>query len=190
MQTLIDFLPLIAFLVAYKAGGIYLATGTLIVACALQIGWHWWRFGKVKTLHWVTAVLVLLFGSATLFFRDPQFIQWKPSVLMWLLGAAFLLSQFMGSKPLSQRFLQGMLENAGGAQGTAVSTGGWRRLNLAWVAFFALTGCANLYVAHHFSETIWVYFKVGGLGLLTVLFILPQLIWLMPREPRSEETSR
>ncbi len=182
MQTLIDFLPLLAFLVAYKLAGIYVATGVLIVACALQIGWHWWRFRKVKAQHWITAVLVLLLGTATLVFHDPVFIQWKPSVLMWLLGAAFLVSQFVGRKPLSQRFLESMLENAGGAQQTGASPATWRRLNLAWVAFFALTGWANLYVAQNFSESTWVYFKVGGLSVLTLLFILPQLIWLMPKE--------
>jgi intracellular septation protein len=182
MQQLIDLLPLIAFLVSYKLGGIYVATGVLIAACAVQIGWHWWRFRKVKTLHWVTAVLVLLFGSATLLFHDPQFIQWKPSVLMWLLGAAFLVSQFVGAKPLSRRFLESMVDSAGGGQIASVNESSWNRLNWAWVAFFALAGAANLYVARHFSESTWVYFKVGGLTVLTLLFVLPQLIWLMPKE--------
>src|SRR5688572_29291598 len=190
MQQLIDFLPLLAFFVSYKLGGIYVATGVLIGACALQIGWHWWRFRKVKTLHWVTAGLVLLFGSATLFFHDPQFIKWKPSVLMWLTGGAFLISQLVGRSPFSRGFLEGMLENANaGGTATSVSDSAWSRLNLLWVAFFAATGFLNLYVANHFSESTWVYFKVGGLSILTLLFVLPQLMWLMPKQQEAPNSA-
>lgn len=186
MQQLIDFLPLIAFFVSYLFGGIYVATGVLIVACALQIGWHWSRTRTVKTLHWVTAALVLVFGSATLVLHDSRFIQLKPTVLMWLLGVSFLTSQFWGAKPLTQRLLEGVL--AEHAPNRSQST--WNRLNLLWVLFFALAGAANLYVAWQFSEQTWVYFKVFGLSALLIVFMLPQIFWLLPKgeSGRVEET--
>jgi intracellular septation protein len=186
MQQLIDFLPLLAFFVSFKLGGIYVATGTLIAACAVQIGWQWMRTRKVKTLHWVTGVLVLVFGSATLFLKDPRFIQWKLTVLMWLLAASFLLSQWVGAKPLSRRFLESVL---GEQLGTA-STGAWSRLNLLWVLYFALVGALNLYVAYQFSQNVWVNFKVFGVGALTFLFLLPQVIWLMPKEATPETSQK
>ena len=174
MQQLIDFFPLIAFFVGFKLGGIYTATAVFIVASALQIGVQWWRTRTVKTLHWVTALLVLVFGGATLLLHDARFIQWKLSVLMWLASVAFLVSQFVGAKPLVQRFLESVL-----AEHLApVSARTWSRINLAWVVFFALVGALNLYVARHFSMDTWVYFKVGGVQVLLLLFILPQAFWL------------
>lgn len=185
MQALIDFSPLIAFFVSYRIAGIYVATGVLIAACALQIGYHWLRFRKVKPLHWIMGGLVLLFGSATLILHDPKFIQVKTTVLMWLLGAAFLVSQFVGRKPLSQRFLESMLESVEGLPQGALSRAPWAWINLGWVAFFGVVGCINLYIVHHFSESTWVNFKVGGLALLLLLFLTPQIIWLMPKENKQ-----
>jgi intracellular septation protein len=53
----------------------------------------------------------------------------------------------------------------------------WTRLNLAWVAFFIFSGCANLFVAFTFHD-IWVDFKVfGSLG-MTVLFLVAQGVYL------------
>lgn len=185
MQQLVDFFPLIAFFASYKLGGIYVATAVLIAACALQIGWHWWRTRTVKTLHWVTALLVLIFGSATLLLRDPHFIQWKPTVLMWLLAGSFLVGHFVGAKTLTQRFLEGVL----GEHIAPVEPASWRRLNLAWIAFFIFVGAANLYVAREFSEQAWVNFKVFGVSVLMLLFTLPQIMWLMPKEPASRDAS-
>ena len=54
----------------------------------------------------------------------------------------------------------------------------WHRLNFAWVAFFALMGLLNLWVAYHFSTDTWVNFKLfGGLGLM-LLFTLAQGLYL------------
>lgn len=188
MQQLIDFFPLVAFFVSFKLGGIFTATAVFIVASALQIGLHWWRTRTVKPLHWVTAALVLVFGSATLLLRDARFIQWKLSVLMWLASGAFLVSQFVGAKPLVQRFLESTL-----AEHLApVSARLWSRINLAWVAFFALVGALNVYVMRHFSMDTWVNFKVVGVSVLLLLFILPQAFWLAAtdREGGPGETGK
>ncbi len=184
MQQLIDFFPLIAFFVSFKLGGIFTATAVFMAACAVQIAVHWWRTHTVKTLHWVTAALVLVLGSATLLLRDPRFIQWKLSVLMWLASGAFLVSQFVGAKPLVQRFLESAL-----AEHLApVSDRIWARINLAWVAYFALVGALNLYVARHFSMDAWVNFKVVGVNVLLLLFILPQVFWLAASDAQAGRT--
>jgi intracellular septation protein len=183
MQQLIDFFPLIAFFVSYWLGDIYIATAVFIVASAIQIGAHWWRTRTVKTIHWVTAALVLVFGSATLLLKDARFIQWKLSVLMWLASAAFLVSQFVGRKPLVQRFLEGAL----GEHLAPVSARTWSRVNLAWVAFFAFVGALNLYVMRHFSLDTWVNFKVVGVSVLMFLFMLPQVFWLAANERSGDD---
>jgi intracellular septation protein len=181
MQQLIDFFPLIAFFVSFKLGGIFTATAVFIAASALQIGLQWWRTRTVKTLHWVTAVLVLVFGGATLWLHDARFIQWKLSVLMWLAAGAFLISQFVGAKPLVQRFLESVL-----AEHLApVSARLWSRINLAWVTFFALVGALNVFVFRNFSMDTWVNFKVFGVQVLMLLFILPQAFWLAANEPED-----
>ena len=50
----------------------------------------------------VTLALVALLGGATLYLQDAEFIKWKPTVVNWLFAAAFLISQYVGSKPILQ----------------------------------------------------------------------------------------
>jgi intracellular septation protein len=179
MHLLIDFLPLVAFLVAYKLGGIYLATTALMVGCALQIGIHWVRTRTVKPIHAITAVLALIFGSATLLLHDPRFIQWKLSILMWLLAIAFIGSQFIGRRPFAQRLLESSLAEQLGP----VSARRWTWINLAWVLFFVAVGALNLYIARTFPERVWVNFKGYGVPVLSVLFMFAQMLWLPLRAP-------
>src|SRR5262245_45428158 len=186
MQQLIDFLPLIAFYVAYLLGGIYAATAALIGGCLLQIGIGWVRHRTIKPIHGITAILAVIFGSATLLLHDPRFIQWKFAVLMWLMGAAFLVSQFIGERPLARRLLESTL-----AEHLApVSVSRWRWINLGWVVFFAAVGALNIYVARTFSEQAWVNFKVYGVTALTVVFMFAQILWLPLRSPEGTEAPR
>jgi intracellular septation protein len=54
----------------------------------------------------------------------------------------------------------------------------WARLNLAWIAFFAFMGAANLYVAFNYPTDQWVNFKLfGGMGLM-LLFVVGQALVL------------
>jgi len=173
MQLLFDFLPVIAFFVAYKIAGIYVATIVIIVATVLQVSIHWLRTRRVNPMHLVSAGLVLLFGGLTLAIHDAIFIKWKPTVLYWLLAAAFLLSFWrrISDRPLVQRMM-----NVADA-GIALSQVQWRRLNWTWIGFFVLLGAANLAVFRNFDEDTWVNFKLAMIGLLFV-FILAQGIWI------------
>lgn len=177
MQLLFDFLPVIAFFVAYKLADIYVATLVIIVATILQVSIHWLRTRRVNPMHVVSAGLVLVFGSLTLAIHDPVFIMWKPTIVDWLFAAAFLASQWriFGGRPLVQRLMT--------ATDTKLSLDPalWRRLNLAWVVFFLLMGAANVVVFQNFSESTWVNFKLFGMLGLTFVFIIAQGFWIASR---------
>ena len=73
----------------------------------------------------------------------------------------------------------------------------WTRLNLSWVAFFMISGAANLYVAFFYNpdaqpdvrmET-WVDFKLFGLMGLTIIFVILQAIYLARFIQEEEEES-
>jgi intracellular septation protein len=169
MQLLFDFFPVIAFFIAYKVGGIFVATGVIVVAVLIQAAIQWLRQRKLSPMMLTSAVLVLIFGGLTLLIHDKTFIQWKPTVVNWLFAAAFLASQFFGEQPLIQRMM-----------GTQISLdrGAWTRLNAMWIVFFAVMGAINLYVAYHFDEATWVNFKLFGILGLTLVFVVVQGFWL------------
>ena len=177
MQLLFDFLPVIAFFVAYKLADIYVATFVIIVATVLQVSIHWLRTRRVNPMHLVTAGLVLVFGGLTLAIHDPVFIMWKPTIVDWLFASAFMASQWQmfGGRPLVQRL---MTSTDATLSLTPVL---WRRLNLAWVLFFLLMGAANVAVFRNFDESTWVNFKLFGMLGLTFVFIIAQGLWIASR---------
>ena len=169
MKFFFDFFPVLLFFAAYKRWGIYTATGVMIGASLLQIALFWLKHRRVEKVHLWTCAIVLVLGGATLALHDPVFIKWKPSIVNWGLAAVFLGSQFIGERPLTQRMLGAALD---------MPAGKWRRLNAAWVVFFALCGIANIVVAYRWSENAWVNFKLFGLTALSLAFMFGQLFVL------------
>jgi len=191
MQALAEFAPLVAFFVSYRLGGLYAATAVLMVAMLALLGFDWLRQRRIPPLHAVSAALVLVLGGATLLLHNRLFIQWKPTVLFWLVSVAFIASFWIGERTLTQRFLEPAL-----AGRLAVSPQQWRRVNGASAVFYALLGVLNLAVAYSASERTWVYFKLFGLAVLTFAFVALQMLWLsraataLPARTPASDASR
>jgi len=198
MKILFDFLPIVLFFGAFKyaeghkewaasfatqqfgflvAGGVVgqteapvlLATVVVIVASLAQVAWLKLRGRKVDTMLWVSLVLVVVLGGATIYFHSDTFIKWKPSVLYWVMGLSFWLGPLLFRKNILRLLLGEQLQ---------LPDKVWQRLNFAWVAFFAVMGVLNLWVAYRFSTDAWVNFKLfGGIGLMLV-FTVAQGLYL------------
>lgn len=194
MKLLFDFLPIILFFGTFKfaeshqawaaefasrhfggivVGGsvtatqapVLLATVVVIAATLAQVMWLKARRRKVDTMLWVSLMLVVVLGGATIYFQSETFIKWKPSALYWAMGLALWLSPLLTGKNLLKILLGEQLK---------LPPKVWHRLNFAWIAFFGLMGVLNLWVAYSFSTDTWVNFKLfGGIGLM-LLFTLAQ----------------
>lgn len=171
MRFLDDFFPAIIFFIIYKLYGIYWGTFSLIIASALQVVYMQIRYKKVQAIYWFSFLLILIFGGATILFRDPLFLQWKVSIINWLMGVAFLFSHFF------RRTLIELLITA--KQEVPLPLMILRKLNFIWAIFFLFLGTINIYVAYHYSMDAWVDFKVFGIFGLTILFIVFQTLYLM-----------
>ena len=194
MKLLFDFLPILLFFGAFKyadghrewaadfatrqfgflvSGGVVgpteapvlLATLVTVLATLGQVAWLKLRGRRVDKMLWVTLGVVVVLGAATVYFHNETFIKWKPSVLYWLMGTTLWLSPLLTGRNLIRALM---------SQHIALPDRIWHRLNFAWVAFFALMGLLNLWVAYSFSTDTWVNFKLfGGVGLM-LLFTLAQ----------------
>lgn len=169
MQYLLEYLPIAAFFSAYFYGGIYFATGVLMAAMPIGLLLQWMMTRKINRIYLASTVLLLVLGSATLFFRNPTFIYWKPTVLNWAIGVAFFASQWIGKKSFAERMLGSAAE---------LRPEQWKKLNNLWSGFFVFVGTLNIYVAYSYPEEIWVKFKLFGMLGLTVIFVIIQSIWL------------
>lgn len=182
MKQLIEFLPIVLFFIVYQLNGetltlggwtytidgIFTATAVLMGATVLQVAISYAITRTLeKRLLWLL-LAVLLFGGATLVFRNQMFIQWKPTIFNWVLAAVFGASQFIGDKNLMERTLGSQIH---------LPKNVWTRLNLLWVGNFAIVGALNLVVAYGFSEETWVSYKLySAIGFTVLLTILTALL--------------
>jgi len=169
MKLLIDFFPVLLFFIAYKIFDIYIATIVAIVTSIIQVITYRIRKKRYEGIHLVTLGLIVILGGATLILHDEMFIKWKPTIVNWLFGLAFLLSQFIGKQPLIKRMMASMIQMPAPV---------WKRLNLAWGLFFMAMGLINVYVIYHFDTDTWVNFKLFGMLGLTLAFIIAQSLYI------------
>jgi intracellular septation protein len=182
MQALLEFAPLLAFIIAYYVGGLYTATAVLMVAMVVLLGVDYFLQRRIPPMHALSAVLVFVLGAATLLLHDKHFIQVKPTALFWLAGVAFLGSFWIGERTLTERLLTAALQDQ-----VHVPKSVWRRLNAVWVVFYALLGGLNLMLAYYASEKVWVNFKVFGLTIITLLFVGAQVVYLTRRSEEPQQ---
>jgi intracellular septation protein len=171
MKFLSDFFPVLLFFIAFKISGdnIFIATGVAIAATAVQVALYWLRHRRLENIHLITLGLLVVFGGATLLLQDELYIKWKPSVLNWLFGLIFIVSQGVGERPVIQRLMGRNLD---------LPRTVWYRLNLAWAVFFTAMGFLNLYVVYNFDTETWVNFKLFGIIGLTLAFIVAQSFYI------------
>lgn len=175
MQTLLEYLPWIVFGIVYQfAGGLYPATGALMAVMVLLLAYFWIKNRKVPQLHLALTILVVVFGTATLVLRDVRFLQWKASVIYWLIGLLFGGSVWIGKKTLLERVLGGNLP-----EGATVPAASWKNMSLATGVFYLALGCANIWVAMTRSEADWVTFKIWIAMPLALVFIFGVVFYLL-----------
>lgn len=174
MNLLFEFLPLILFLGAFLYKDIYFALVVLMIAMPVGLLVKYLRTRTFDKMYFGSTVFLLVAGALTLYFRNPYFLYWKPTVFYWVVAIAFLGSFWVGEIPLVQRFF-GLVE---GIPLQRITRQQWSRLNLVWVLFFVVAGILNIYVAYNFSQETWVKFKVFGLMALTFVFMVAQTFWI------------
>ncbi|HET9864055.1 MAG TPA: septation protein IspZ [Steroidobacteraceae bacterium] len=175
MQTIIEFAPWIVFGLVYKfGGGLYPATAALMVAMALLLAYDWLRERRIPQMHLLLAVLVWVFGTATLLLHDVRFLQWKASVFYWIAGLVFAGSAFIGPRTLLERVLA-----SGLPEGFTVPANNWRNSSMLMGGFYVLLGLVNIWVALNRSEADWVLFKVWIAPPVAIVFTLGIVLWLL-----------
>ena len=169
MKQLVEFVPLLAFVVAYYFFDIYAATAVFMGAVSIQMVWHLVRKIPIPTQMKFIFVVAWVFGGLTLLLHDKTFIQWKPTIVNWAMAIALIGSHYFGKDNFVKKMLGGQMKLPAQA---------WTHLNFGWALGFTIAGILNLFVAYNYSEAFWVSYKlIGGTG-ITFLYVAIMLVYL------------
>ena len=182
LNVAVDYGPLLVFLGVYKwfspeetsAAGELIAitfgTGAFMVAAVIALLVSKWRLGKVSPMLWFSTALIVGFGSLTIFFGDPTFVQLKPTIIYASFGVVLLGGFFMG-----RAMLRILLE----AAFEGLSDTGWLKLSRNWGVFFLFLALLNEVLRAQLSFESWLWAKLWVFLPLTFLFTFSQIPMLL-----------
>lgn len=143
--------------------GVYAITGDIVLAVILgvavamaQIGWQLLRKKAVDALQWISLVVVIASGSATLITNNPVFVMLKPSLIYLAVGAAMLKRGWM-NRYLPARALEIVPDLAIG-------------FGYVWAGLMFFSAALNLVLALTLSVTAWgTAMTIWGIASKTIL---------------------
>ena len=183
MKQFIEFVPVALFVAAYfYTRDIYVATIVLMAGICVQVAFEYLTTRHVGRKSQVIFWVAMMFGGATLVFRNAMFLLWKPTVVNWLFAAGLVISQFASQENLLKKML---------GQQLALPDAAWRNVNLGWAFGFFIAGVLNLVVAYNFSLEFWVSYKlIGGIAITLVYMIITVVYLAMGGYLQDNPTNR
>lgn len=190
LNVAVDYGPLLVFLGVYRMnapadpspageiGAIIYGTGAFMIAAVAALAISKWRLGKVSPMLWFSTALIVGFGSLTIFFGDPTFVQLKPTIIYASFGVV-LLAGFALGKAMLKVLLEAAFEG--------LSDEGWLKLSRNWGVFFLGLAILNEVLRAQMDFEGWLWAKIWVFLPLTFLFTFSQLPMLLKHGLSLEE---
>jgi intracellular septation protein len=150
-------------------GPLLIATALFMVATVISLVISKIVFKHLPVMPFISGIVVLVFGSLSIWLQDETFIKMKPTIVNTLFGVLLLGGLFFGKSLLGYVFNSAF----------QLDEEGWKKLTLRWGIFFFFLAVLNEVVWRNFSDEAWVNFKVWGTMPITILFTLSQMPLIM-----------
>jgi intracellular septation protein len=164
-----------------ERAGIFVGTAVFMVAIIVALVISYVLTRRLPMMAIVSAVIVVVFGGATLVFQNETFIKLKPTII-YLLFTATLFGGLIFKKPLLAMVFDQVFH---------LTEEGWRKLTVRWALFFLVLAVLNEIVWRTQSTDTWVSFKVFGVMPITFIFAAFQYPLLTKHDatPKDEAKS-
>ena len=130
-----------------------------------QIALEKWRGRKIEVMQWASFALVIILGSAAIYFHDDRFAMIKPSIANFAIGLVMLTPNWMG------RYLPPVVKE--NVSATALIAWGY-----IWAALEILLAAANAYVALYLGKKLWLEYSAFVPITVQIALFLLQYAWL------------
>ena len=183
LNLAVDYGPVLVFFLTYRyftpesrdnaVGEVFAvvrATAAFILAAIVALGVSKWKLGRISPMLWLSTLLIVGFGSVTIFLQDPFYIQLKPTAIYLLFGV-LLLGGVMRGKPLLKYLLEAAFEG--------LNDIGWMKLSRNWGWFFFALAALNEVLRRQLEFGDWIVAKLWVFLPLTFLFTFVQIPMLL-----------
>jgi intracellular septation protein len=178
LRLLIEFGPVVVFLIVARILGFVPGTGAFLAATLAATAYSLAHHRRIPIVPACSLSVTLVLGGLTMAYSDPLFIMLRPTILNSV--SALLLMMTL----LRHRIV--LTEILGTDLGAGRET--WRRITWRAVAFLAGLALTNEVARQVLSPNDWLVFKAFGLPALNFLFIAAN--WRALQAGRSLRAAR
>ena len=154
----------------------------LIAYVSIQVVLEKVTIGKVSQLLFVSWLLIIPFGLATILLRDPLFLQWKFSIVYWLFSLILIISYSMKG-PIVLKTLFSL----GGDKVHDIPDELLKKLTFIFTFGFISIGLINTYFIYFTTFDTWVSFKFIGAPILLMLITAIPTVYLFSKAKITEK---
>lgn len=179
MKQLLNFIPLVFFFVFLMMYDIFAGVKALMITATIALALSWLFLKKIEKIELFSYLMVIFFGSLTLYFHNPDFIKWKVTLINFLFAAILLISQIFFKKNLIQKILGKEIQ---------LDLPVWNKLNVLWAIFFIFCGIISLYVTYNMSTEFFGIFKTFILPGASLLLTLVSGIYMYQKMDKKNNS--
>ena len=170
MRQIVEYLPVIIFTISYfYTRDIFFATLILLLGLFVQVCLEYFLEGKISNKTKIIFGISLLFGGSTLFFRNEEFLFWRPTIINWIFCILLLSVDIFTEKNLLKMIM---------GKSIILPEKVWRKISRGWSLGFFVLGLLNIIIAYNFSLDFWVSYKLFGGLLITLTYLVVMMIYL------------
>lgn len=182
LNVVVDYGPLLVFFLVYKyyspeepdaileVAAMVRGTIAFMIAAVVALAVSKLKFGKASPMLWFSTALIVGFGTLTVFFGDPTFVQVKPTIIYLAFGMLLLIGFWRGTA-----LLKVLLE----AAFEGLNDEGWLKLSRNWGLFFFVLAALNEFLRWYLDFGGWLAAKIWVFLPLSFLFTFSQIPMLM-----------
>lgn len=168
-------------------GDLFIATGLFMAATVLSLVVSKIVVGKLPLMPFISGVVVLGFGTLSIWLQNDLFVKMKPTIINTLFGVILLGGLLLG------RSLLGYVFNSA----FQLDDEGWNKLTLRWGVFFLFLAALNEVLWRGFdwyylpdaklANSMWISSKVWVVIPATLIFTLSQMPLIMKHSVEVKE---
>lgn len=172
----LEILPIVVFFVLYKYYDILTATSGLLITTVLTALLIYLKTRHFSKTGLINLVVLVLFGSMTLWFNDTTFIKMKPSFIYFGAATFLTVDLILLKKFYIQKFYAQVIEQKNVRDLT------WKKLTIQWIVLLTSITILNELTWRYLGENAWVNFKVFLLPVLLMSMLLTHVVILNKKE--------
>ncbi len=176
INTLCEFGPILAFIIAFEIWGFQAGTIAMMVAVVIALFVLKRIENHIPIFALLSTVTVLLFGVLSLIKDIPSIFILRDTIFDGLFGLILLVSVYI-KKPLFRYLFKNVF---------AITPLGWSTLSFRWGIFFIFLAVCNEWVRLNLTPEMWVGAKIAII-VISFIFGISQL--LMTKRERLPEAS-